>query len=88
MKKRIIISAIALFMLGILGSGPIQAQIYLMDDEINTQRADYPEGGFIIPDVPDHDTTWDYTPIGSGLWLLGGLAGAYLLGKRRKKEES
>ena len=33
------------------------------------------------------DETWDVSPIGNGLWLLGCLGGAYLLGKRRKRED-
>ena len=67
------------------------AQIYLGDDDHDNARVkgDLPSGGFVIPNVPnDHDTTWDYTPIGDGLWLLGGLAGAYLIGKRKRRKDN
>ena len=89
MKKRNNIILTAIFvLLCTLNCTMGHAQIYLGDDDDNARiKGDLPTGGFVIPDVPDHDTTWDYTPIGDGLWLLGALGGAYLLSKRRKKEE-
>lgn len=70
---------------------PASAQVILLDVE-ETRESDrlggtLDEGGIFVPILPDHDTTWDYTPIGNGLWVLGCLGGAYLLGKRRKHEE-
>ena len=57
------------------------AQIYLGDDDHDNAR--------VQGDLPnEHDTTWDYTPIGDGLWLLGGLAGAYLIGKRKRRKDN
>jgi LPXTG-motif cell wall-anchored protein len=37
--------------------------------------------------VPSQDVNYDqFTPVGGGVLLLAGLAGAYLVGKRRKEE--
>ena len=88
MKKKII-SLIAIFSLMI---GPLNAQIFITEneEEIFNPRVN-PEGlspgWFVIPDMPNSDSALDYTPIGDGLWALGLLGGAYLLGKRRKKKE-
>ena len=89
MKKRNTILAIIFLFLCTMSCTTVNAQIFIDEDEVNARlRNDLPPGGFIIPDVPfEHDTTYDFTPIGNGVWLLGALGGAYLLGKRRKKKE-
>jgi hypothetical protein len=91
MKRRnIIISALLVLSFGLMGINTAKAQggIFIMDEEeLNIRcETELPAGTFIIPDLPDHDTTWDYTPIGDGLWLLGCLGCAYLLGRRKRKE--
>ena len=93
MKKRsTIILVIMALLLGVARIDQAKAQvgIFIMDDEeyanIRDGSTDLPDG-FIIPDFPNHDETWDVSPIGNGLWLLGCLGGAYLLGKRRKRED-
>ena len=92
MKKRsTIILVIMALLLGVarFNQGKAQVGIFIMDDEeyanIRGGSTDPPDG-FIIPDFPNHDETWDVSPVGNGLWLLGCLGGAYLLGKRRKRE--
>lgn len=87
MKKRnIIISVLLAVLFATASFNSANAQVFIMEDDDYNYRDPEP-GGFVIHDItPEHDTTWDYTPIGDGLWLLGGLAGAYLLGKRRKKD--
>ena len=93
MKRRIsIISAIMVMVFGLtnINTAKAQAGIFIMDDieELNIRvETDLPAGTFIIPDLPDHDTALDYTPIGDGLWLLGCLGGAYFLRKRKKESE-
>lgn len=90
MKKRnIIIAAVFTILFTLANTSPVHAQggIFIMDEEEENFRDPAPTGGFIFIDDPEHDTSLDYSPIGSGVWLLGGLAGAYLLGKRRKKKE-
>ena len=67
---------------------PMNAQVFLSDEQFDS-REGLPEGpGLILPGVlPEHNTTWDYTPIGSGVWLLGALGGAYLIGKRKRRKD-
>ena len=93
MKKRsTIILVIMALLLGMarFNQGKAQVGIFIMDDEEYANirgGSNEPPDGFIIPDFPNHDETWDVSPIGNGLWLLGCLGGAYLLGKRRKRED-
>ena len=93
MKKRsTIILVIMALLLGVARFNQCKAQvgIFIMDDEEYANirgGSNEPPDGFIIPDFPNHDETWDVSPIGNGLWLLGCLGGAYLLGKRRKRED-
>ena len=94
MKRRNIIItvflALVLGMTGVVNTVKAQTGIFIMEDEeyynLRDGDPDWPDG-FIIPDLPDHDDTHDWTPIGDGLWLLGCLGGAYLLGKRRRSKE-
>ncbi len=89
-KKNIIIAAVFAILFTLASTSPVHAQggIFIMDDEEeNFRGSTAPAGGFIFIDDPEHDTSLDYSPIGSGVWLLGALGGAYLLGKRRKKKE-
>lgn len=84
MKRSIIIISLMVFMLGILNANKTYAQVFITDEDYNGYRTETTE--FPLNFDPEHDTTLDYTPIGNGIWLLGCLGGAYLLGKRRKKE--
>ena len=91
MNKSIIKSILFVLLMNIAFVAPAFAQggIFIMEDEeeIGHMRTGMTSSDFNFPDVtPDHDTTWDYTPLGSGIWLLGALGGAYLLGKRRKDD--
>ena len=38
-----------------------------------------------LPGIYDSGEDW-FTPVGEGIFVLAGLAGAYLVGKRRKEE--
>ena len=80
-KKSIIIIATLLLMLG----GMAKAQVFIMpDEEYSNGRTPSVGGG--LPTVPIQDVTTDqYAPLGGGVFMLGLLGGAYLLGKRRKK---
>ena len=90
-KKNIIIAAVFAILFTLANTTPVHAQggIFIMDEEEENFRGSTtpPAGGFIFIDDPEHDTTWDYSPIGSGVWLLGSLAVTYLLGKQRRKTE-
>ena len=83
MKKLIMTIAIATMM-----AVPAMAQVFLDDDDYNVrENTEINDLGAIIP---EQNVTYDqyepYGPVGEGLLLLAGLAGAYLVGKRRKEE--
>lgn len=82
MKKKIITIVVALM----LTSFPAMAQVFLTEEDLEQDRCH----GTITFDVDlpgEHNSGEDwYTPVGSGSVLLIGLAGAYLLGKRKKDE--
>ena len=82
MKKLIMTIAIATLM-----AVPAMAQIFLDDEDLNNRAGSSEVPGAIIP---EQDVTYDqfqpYVPVGEGILLLAGLAGAYLVGKRRKEE--
>ena len=87
MKKRIITTTL-LLMLASVSVNKAQAQIFIMSDEeyYSSVRGGTQPGN--LPIVPWMDVTIDqYAPLGGGIWVLGCLAGAYLFGKRRKREE-
>ena len=84
MKKRIIAIAAALMM----ATAPAMAQVFIMEeDDYNGKRQNTPSGQLSVdlPGIYDSGEDW-YTPVGEGLLVLAGLAGAYLVGKRRKEE--
>ena len=82
MKKRIVSIIMALFMV----MGTATAQVFIMEDDDALNQRD-PRGDIIFNVmVNSQDTNTDqYVPIGEGLLLLSGMAGAYLL-RRRKNE--
>ena len=65
----------------------MNAQVFLDDDDLNSLRSPVNEwnGGLVVPyEGADVD---EYTPLGSGLLVMTGIAGTYLLAKRRKDQE-
>ena len=80
MKKRIITIVAALVMV----TAPAMAQVFIMDeDDYQGNRAAASPGAMIpMQDNPNDQ----YIPVGEGVFVLAGLAGAYLLGKRRKEK--
>ena len=91
MRRSIIITVFLALVFGLTTVNTVKAQtgIFIMEDEdyynLREESTDWPDG-FIIPDLPDHDDTHDWTPLGDGILLLGCLGGAYLLGKKRKSK--
>ena len=65
--------------------GTANAQVFMMDFESSYQREE--EDPNELPFVPDLGSFYDqgYVPVGSGAMLLAGLAGSYLLAKKKKK---
>ena len=91
MKKRIMsVMAILALMFAPVIQPQSHAQILIMDEEEEeeSERTDVDEQGLELPAVPELGITIDqYAPLGGEILVLGCLGGAYLLGKRRKKEE-
>ena len=81
MKKKIVTIVVALM----LSSIPAMAQVFMTDEELQSSRIGTTNIGVNLPGEYNSGEDW-YTPVGSGAVLLVGLAGAYLLGKRKKDE--
>ena len=80
MKKRIVTILLALFM----GAVPTMAQVFIMEDDESMSPRD-PESAITFNViVASQDVANDqFVPLGEGILLLSGLAGAYLLRKRK-----
>lgn len=91
MKKRIIsVMAILALMFGPICIPQAPAQILIMDEEEeeDSERTNTDESELELPMVPELGITIDqYAPLGGEILVLGCLGGAYLLGKRRKKDD-
>lgn len=84
MKKRII----AIIITTILIATPTMAQIFLTEEEEwDNIRAGESNSQLLVnnPAVYDSGLDW-YAPLGEGILMLAGMAGAYLFGKRIRKE--
>ena len=80
MKKRVLAIATALMLM----AAPAMGQIFLSDeDEMNYRLG---TSSFDVS-LPNYDNGLDhFAPLGNGIVALACLGGAYLLGKRKKKE--
>ena len=65
---------------------PMQAQVFSMEDEKNDREIN--DFGIIPQQWVDYDQGNAIAPLGEGLVLLAALGGAYLIGKKHKKETS
>ena len=81
MKKAIMIAA-ALMMFAFTA----KAQVFIIDDDEFVNNRAYSEFGVPNPQTYDSGEDW-YVPAGEGIFVLAGLAGAYLLGKRKKEQD-
>lgn len=82
MKKRILTIVAALTM----AITPAMAQVFMDEDGWTDSRVQA-QGDNLGVMVPLENVQYDqYVPVGEGLFLLGGLGVAYLLGKRKKDE--
>ena len=82
MKKLIMTIAIATIL-----AAPAMAQVFIDDEAMNSNRDGEGSSQLLInnPAVYDSGEDW-YAPVGEGIFVLAGLAGAYLLGKRKREE--
>ena len=80
--KKLIIAITAVLT---LATAPAMAQVFLDDEAAHSDRLGNDAPNY--PYVPEQNVNYDqYAPVGGGVLLLAGLAGAYLVGKRRKEE--
>ena len=82
MRKRIMIVAAALMM-----SVAVKAQVFMLEEDASNDRnGENAEilNGFIPENGVEYDQG-EYVSLGGGALLLAGLAGAYLLGKKKEK---
>ena len=61
-----------------------EAQVFIIDEDINNPRVATEEFNINNPGWHGSGSDW-YLPLGDGALLLAGLAGTYLLGKKKKK---
>lgn len=82
MMKKTVVLLTVLFMAVV----PMKAQVFIADDEFEgMMRQEESEFVLFVP-VQAQDGDQSYSPIGSGVLLLAGLGGAYLLTKRKKQK--
>ena len=83
MKKAIMIAA-ALMMF----AATAKAQVFIIDDDEFSKNRATSDGGMLVdlPQIYNSGEDW-YVPAGEGIFVLAGLAGAYLLGKRKKEQK-
>jgi len=87
-KRFVVVAALACLLVSPKGISQAEAQFFILNDEeyMNLNRGAVNEGDVVAILSQGGNTDWiDYSPIGSGWLLLGGMGCAYLLGKRRKK---
>ena len=88
MKTRII-ALVAVLMMSLVIVPEMKAQVFMLDylEEAESDRIGCPQvEGLDLPTTPQLGITIDqYAPVGSGIVVLAALGGAYLLGKKNKK---
>ena len=83
MKKVIMIAAAQMMF-----AATAKAQVFIIDDDEFTKNRATSDGGMLVdlPQIYNSGEDW-FVPAGEGIFVLAGLAGAYLLGKRKKEQE-
>ncbi|MBR4469152.1 MAG: hypothetical protein IKS53_06925 [Bacteroidales bacterium] len=82
--KKVIMIAAALMMF----AATAKAQVFIIDDDEFTRNRETADPSMFVelPQIYNSAEDW-YVPAGEGIFVLAGLAGAYLLGKRKKEQE-
>ena len=73
--------------LSVMLAGSVNAQIVVVEENRDNNRLTL-QSNEILNNNIDGITGDDIAPLGSGALLLTALSGAYLLGKRKKKERT
>ena len=85
MKKNRLRKAFCLMAIAFLVTGPATAQVFIMEEESNSNRDPEEINGF-YGNVIYHGLSADqpnWVPLGSGAMLLATLGGAYLIAKKK-----
>ena len=67
---------------------PVRSQVFLTQEDLESERdGQWEDIGLIVPiHLQDFDQAEPFTPVGGGIAVLAALGGAYLLGKKNKKD--
>ena len=86
-ERKVMRKSYILLVVMLLMALPMRSQVFLTQEDLDSERAgQWEDIGLIIPiHEQDFDQAEPYTPVGSGIVLLTALGGAYLLGKKSKK---
>jgi hypothetical protein len=63
----------------------MKAQVFMLDGDENYREPENPQVFAGLPENYGLGVDW-YTPVGDGIILLAALGGAYLIGKKRQKQ--
>lgn len=87
-KKRLTTLTLLALLVGLQPVNHTQAQILILDENEFNNNSRAAGGGGMLPIIPTLNSTNDqYAPLGGGeVLLLSCLGGAYLLGRRKKRE--
>lgn len=89
MKRVLAVLALCFFLVSPKEIGQAHAQILILDDDeyMNSKRAKGYNPGIIPVPTQGDQLDWIYAPLGDGIVPLLGLGLAYLVGRKRKKDE-
>ena len=87
-ENRIMRQSIILLVPMLLMAVPMRSQVFLTQEDLDSERdGQWEDLGLIIPiHEQDFDQAEPWAPVGSGIAVLAALGGAYLLGKKNKKD--
>ena len=87
-ENRIMRKSIILLVTMLLMALPMRSQVFLTQEDLDSERdGQWADIGLIIPiHEQDFDQAEPFAPVGSGIAVLVMLGGAYLLGKKNKKD--
>ena len=87
-ENRIMRKSIILLVTMLLMALPMRSQVFLTQEDLDSERdGQWADIGLIIPiHEQDFDQAEPFAPVGSGIAVLAMLGGAYLLGKKNKKD--
>ena len=87
-ENRIMRKSMTLLVTMLIMAIPVRSQVFLTQEDLESERdGQWEDIGLIVPiHLQDFDQAEPFTPVGSGIAVLAALGGAYLLGKKNKKD--